>query len=228
MSTKNLNIDLNRTVTVKHAANLLNVSEKSVQNYCKLGYIENEKIDGRLNIKLQSLFEFRGSAIDRYKREELHQKIVNIIEQCNYLGKLELNFERKSFKPNIQNKIKGQCVYFIVQFINGEIDFSEDNVLIQKIGKADGEYGLQRRMSDYTGDNVNVKRKDKTLEKMYNVFVENFIDKSIHIFYMPVMTIRCKIFGDFQVDVSPAREIEKLYSYYARAQNHPLLLSSFD
>jgi hypothetical protein len=221
------NIDLNRTIHTTHAAKLLGIASYSVAEYCRNGRIKAKKIEGKWNVNLQSVLEYRqnNQALYNYIEEEKKPKIIDLIKESIYLGEFNINHERKNCKVGKITETR-QCVYFIVQFLNGKIDFSENNAVIQKVGKADGEYGLQGRMSGYSCNNV--KKSDTYLTKMYNVYKEQLNGETLHLFYIPFEPIITDIPGNFTVEVSRAREAEKMYAYYARVQGHPLLLSSYD
>jgi len=220
-----LNISSARTVQVKYAAKLLELSEDTITTYCRSNVLDAEKRDGRWKINLLSILNYSDKAVENFIREEEQHKIIDIVKDSIYVGEFNINHEKRNCKIAPINETR-QCVYFIVQFLNGKIDFNGNNAVIQKVGKADGEFGLRGRLSGYNCDNVN--NPNKALEKMYTIFKDELKEETLHLFYMPFDTIETEIPGNFIINVSKAREAEKLFAFYARAQGHPLLFSSFD
>jgi hypothetical protein len=221
------NIDPTTKIRSKHAAKILRLKQTTIGDYCSKGFLDAEKIDGKWHINLQSVLEYYDGdfAIKNYLEDQEKHKIIDIIQHSVYAGEFNINHERRNCRVEVGKETR-QCVYFIVQFLNGVIDFSKDNAVIQKVGKADGEEGLYGRISGYNCDNVD--KPDRSITKLYNVFNEQLNGQTLHLFYIPFEPIITDIPGNFTVEVSRAREAEKMYAYYARVQGHPLLLSSYD
>nr|QMP83072.1 MAG: hypothetical protein [Caudoviricetes sp.] len=222
---KELNIDPNRYIQTKYAAQLLNLNVNTVADYCKKGKITSKKDGNRHNVHLLSLLQSSELALENFIKDEKLHKIIDIVKQCQYGGEMTISHEKNNCNFNAL-KETNHGIYFIVQFLNGKLEFSERNVLIQKVGKADGEYGLNGRMYGYNADNT--KKPDISVTKFYNTYKDILNGVTLHIFYMCLETIETTIPGNFTIRVSKARETEKLYAFYARAQGHPLLFSSFD
>jgi hypothetical protein len=95
---------------------------------------------------------------------------------------------------------------------------------IQKVGKAEGKYGLKGRMSQYTGNKVKTFQNDKTDVLWNSVMTNELKNKKLEMYVLPTEPIIFKFLG-IEVEGMIARSLEKKLSILAREQDHPMLLS---
>lgn len=124
------------------------------------------------------------------------------------------NVARNSFNMSIC-QITEPGVYFIL-----------DGDDIQKVGKADGRYGLKGRLNDYRADNFKRAEFDKTAAKILRLFSKpKMRKKTLSMYVLPIPMVE-SVFEGYTVQMSRARSVEELLSRQAEQEGHSLLMSS--
>lgn len=152
--------------------------------------------------------------------------IKSFISSCSYLGKLvyvststHAGFE---WVHRTDTAIPEQSgIYLLV---------SENEINIQKVGKAEGVKGLKQRFSSYTTKKNKREKleKDKTDALWHSIMTGQLINQPLRVYIYPTSPVPVNIdIGKttYTLKSQWARGLEKTLSQIARKENHDLLLS---
>lgn len=138
-----------------------------------------------------------------------------------YYADVKYCADKKSFYVTKDHSYNGNAVYFMVE-VNGE-DF-----IVHKVGKADGDKGLNGRFYKYAGDSNERMESCKTTKKIHEIMTTKLQGKILKIYYLPDLSpVTSHVYGR-EVTYGAARQLEKVLSRQCREQGHPMLLSSQD
>lgn len=132
-------------------------------------------------------------------------------KKAKFHSNMTYNPDRKSFIMDpCQCSVAG--IYIIMDDFN-----------ILKVGKAEGKYGLQGRLSSYTHD-LSKRVTDKSVQLYERVMTGPLKDKTLQVYTYQVPAKKT-LYEGFELELHLARSLEYTLSKQAKSEGHSLLLS---
>jgi hypothetical protein len=132
-------------------------------------------------------------------------------KKAKFHSAMTYNYAKKSFiMEPCQCAVAG--IYIIMDDFN-----------ILKVGKAEGRYGLQGRLSSYTHD-LSKRVTDKSVQLYERIMMGPLKDKTLQIYTYQVPAKKT-IYEGFELELHLARSLEYTLSKQAKSEGHSLLLS---